>query len=71
MRKTGGRGSSESALLPPSVRPSTESHTCLSMSAPRGTLHRRMAFHGFHTPYYCYSLRIPREQKPGDPGGDA
>lgn len=69
MRKTGGRGSTMSALLSPGVRPSTKSHTCLGMSAPRGTLHRRMAFHGFHTPYYRYSLRIPREQNPGDPGG--
>jgi hypothetical protein len=71
MRKTGGCASSAGALLPAGAGSSTESHTCLGMSAPRGTLHRRMAFHGFHTPYYDYYLRIPKYQKPGDRGGDA
>jgi hypothetical protein len=65
MRKTGGRESSLGALSPPGVHPSTESHTCLDMSAPRSTLRRRMTFHGFHTPYYRYSLRISQRTEAG------
>jgi hypothetical protein len=70
MRKTGGRRDASSALLLRGASRSTESHTCVRVSVPRATLHRRMLLHRFHSPYYDYSLRIPKDQNPSDPGGD-
>ncbi len=70
MRKTGGGRGVRITVLLRSASSSTESHTCLRVSVPRATLHRRMVFHRFHTPYYDYCLRIPRDQNPSDPGGD-
>lgn len=71
MRKTGGRRGGPEVLPSSGAFPSTESQTCLGMSGPRATLRRTMLFHRFHAPYYDYRLRIPRDQIPGDRGGEA